>query len=132
MKHILILLMLVPVLLLAQKSETPKVIKLPFYDAKLPTTDSTNVLWIDSSDFTGGALLQFENPDISIASYTVISSTKGEIFKMGGEGYTLPLQINWMLSRANIMHATVILHIEKIHLKGNLRTANWTYRIRVR
>ena len=57
MKHILILLMLVPVLLLAQKGETPKVIKLPFYDAKLPTTDSTNVLWIDSSDFVGGALL---------------------------------------------------------------------------
>lgn len=80
----------------------------------------------------GGALLEFENPDIKIASYTVISSVKGEIFKMGGEGYALPLQINWMLSRANIMHATVILHIEKIQLKGNLRTANWTYRIRVR
>lgn len=123
--------MLLPAILFAQKTDSI-IIKVPFYDAKLPTTDSTNVLWIDSSDFTGGALLEFENPDISIASYTVISSTKGEIFKMGGEGYALPLQINWMLSRANIMHATVILHIEKIQLKGNLRTANWTYRIRVR
>lgn len=74
MKHILTLLLLLPVILFGQKAETIKMIKLPFYDVKLPTTDSTNVLWLDSADFVSGALLEFENPDIKIASYTVISS----------------------------------------------------------
>lgn len=132
MKHILTLLLLLPVTLFGQKAETIKIIKLPFYDVKLPTTDSTNVLWLDSADLVSGALLEFENPDIKVASYTVISSNKREIFKMGGPGNSLPFGINSLLSRINVMNSQVTLHIEKVYLKGMLRTANWTYRVRIR
>lgn len=132
MKHILLPLMLLPAILFAQKHIATKTIKLPLYDAKLSITDSTNVFWVDSAVLRDSVLLEFDNPDIRIASFSMIISSKGEIFKVMGLGNTLPLQVKMFMSRAQITNAIITLHIEKIYLKGVLRTANWTYRVRVR
>lgn len=132
MKHILLLFMLLPAILFAQKVTSEKVITLPFYDAKLPTDDITNMVWVDSADLKEGVRLEFENPDIKIASFSVITSTKGEIFKMGGLGNAITFQTGYVIDRAYISKAIITLHVDKIYLKGALRTANWTYRVRVR
>ena len=130
-KHILLIMLLLPMTTMAQKHDSI-IIKVPFYDAKLPTTDSTNVLWTDSTAFRSGTVLEFENPDITIASFAIIYSTKGEMLRMGGLSNKLPYSADWFIERVTATKATVTLHIEKIYLKGNLRTANWTYRVRVR
>lgn len=132
MKHLLLPLMLLPAILFAQKPIAIKTIKLPLHDAKLPITDSTNVFWVDSSVLRDSITLEFDNPDIRIAYFSIVISSKGEKFKMMGLGNTLPLQVKLFMSRAKITNSIITLHIEKIYLKGVLRTANWTYRVRVR
>lgn len=117
-------------LMFAQKTDSI-IIKVPFYDAKLPTTDSTNVLWIRIEDLKPGAVLKFENPDIGIASFEIIMSSKLEVFKTGGSSNTLSAQ-NIFLMDKPLAYGTTTLFVKEIYLKGKLRTANWTYRVRVR
>ncbi len=128
MKNILLSLLLLPAILFAQKSEVVKVIKLPIYKVTIPI----NEVWIDKVDSADKVTISFEDSNFEIEKFDLIIDNNGKVMRLGRAVNGANFGLAYYLSLATNPNMKIMIHLDHIYLKGNLRPANWTYRVRAR